>query len=152
MSITESSGFNSVQKKRSILSRLFIYLIIFLFVILQLVVISAMAQSSPLYGNMEKLTCKDDIGIYEIRNKCLLLFEAYEGSPKYGILYNADTFIFDADSIVGKRGYIDRSYYELLKSGRLLYQLQSIDDSYFYVMSTDDGSMSITLVSLPPNP
>lgn len=152
MSSSSGAEFSPIDKKKSIYVRLFLYFVIFLFIILQLIVVSAMAQTAPIYGNMEKLICGDEIGIKEINSKCLLLFESYEGSPKYGILYDSKTFMFNKETIEGKRGYVDRSYFELLNSGRLLYQLQSMDDSYFYVIATDDGSSSITIVYLPPTP
>jgi hypothetical protein len=147
-----ASKLSSVETRKSVYTRILFYFLIGLFVVLQVLVLSAFAQSEPIYGNMEKLLCNKDIGIEELESKCLLFFEAYDGSPKYGILYEESDFYYKADQIVGKRGYIQRDYYELLKSGRLLYQLQDIDDSYFYVMSNDNGYSSITIINLPPTP
>lgn len=138
---------NSDSKKR-LNSKLIVAVFVGLFLILQLLIVSSMAQSQnpPLYGKMENLLCGEEIGITEIEDKCLLYFEAFNGSPKYGILFDAKDFYFKKNEIIEKFGYIDRNYFELLKSGKLLYQLQEIDDSYFYVFSKDNGYYSVVII------
>lgn len=134
--------------KKQGMTKFLLALLIGLFIVLQLTIISSIAQTNnpPLYGKMEKLICGKDLNIAEIEDQCLLLFEAIDGSPKYGILYNQVDFYFKIQDIVNKWGYIDRNYFQLLKSSRLLYQLQAYDDSYFYVKSKDNGYNSIVLV------
>lgn len=129
-------------------SKLLLAVLIGLFVILQLMIVSSIAQTDnpPLYGKMEKLQCGADLPIPEIQDKCLVYFEAIDGSPKYGILYNKEDFFFKPEEIVNKYGYIDRNYFQLLKKSMLLFQLQSLDDSYFYVVSRDNGYSSIVLI------
>ena len=129
-------------------SKLLVIIFLGIFLALQILIVSSMAQSEnpPLYGKMENLLCGKEIGVPEIADKCLLFFEAQDGSPKYGILFDAENFYYKKNEIKEKYGYIDRNYFELLKSGRLLYQLQEIDDSYFYVFSKDNGYFSIVLI------
>ncbi len=137
-----------VNRKKRLSSKLLVAIFVGLFFILQLLIVSSIAQNDnpPLYGKMEQLWCNAEIGISEIDDKCLLFFEAKDGSPKYGIIYDAKDFYFKKNEIQEKWGYIDRNYFELLKSGNLLYQLQEIDDSYFYVFSKDNGYHSLVLI------
>jgi hypothetical protein len=142
-----NNSFSADQKKRWN-SKLLVAIFLGVFLALQILIVSAMAQSDnpPLYGKMENLICKNEIGIEEIDDKCLLFFEAKDGSPKYGIIFDAESFYFKKSEIEEKFGYIDRNYFELLKSGKLLYQLQELDDSYFYVFAKDNGYNSIVLI------
>lgn len=112
-------------------------------------IVSSIAQTDnpPLYGKMERMLCGSELPIPEIEDQCLVFFEAIDGSPKYGILYNKVDFFYKRDTLVNKYGYIDRNYFQLLKSSQLLNQLHSYDDSYFYVKSRDNGYNSIVIVN-----
>ncbi len=138
--------FSSFKKRWN--SKFLLAVLIGLFVILQLMIVSSSAQeSSPLYGKIEKVLCGNDLPVSQIADYCLVLFEAIDGSPKYGILYDQFDFYFKNEKIDNAYGYIDRNYFQLLKSSALLLELKSFDDSYFYVKSRDNGYNSIAIVN-----
>ena len=139
----------TLKPQKKLITRFIFPIIISLFLFLHLWLISAFAQEGnmfPLYGKMEQIQCREEIGISELLNSCLLYFESIDGSPKFGIIYDADTFFYNTNDIKNRFGYVDREYFEFLKNSMLLYQLQSQDDSYFYVRALDNGMNSLTIL------